>query len=88
MPTKTKVRSNNKTVEATSRQRVKRVCFFCSEKVLPSYTDTVSLRKFLSTRGKIVPKLRSGICSKHQRVLTREIKHARHLALLPFTLRV
>lgn len=66
----------------------KKVCAFCESKTDPSYTDTVALRRFMSTRGKIVPKLRSGSCSKHQRSLTREIKRARQLALLPFTLRV
>ncbi|MBI4038131.1 30S ribosomal protein S18 [Candidatus Daviesbacteria bacterium] len=63
-------------------------CHFCDNKVKPIYTDAVTLRRFVSTRGKIVPKLRSGVCSKHQRALAREIKHARHLALLPFTLEV
>lgn len=71
-----------------ARARVKRVCYFCTEKQTPAYTDVIGLRKFLSARGKIVPKLRSGVCSKHQRAFTREVKHARHLALLPFTLRV
>lgn len=56
--------------------------------MVPSYTDTVSLKRFVSSRAKIVPKLRSGACSKHQRALTREIKRARHLSLLPFTLQV
>lgn len=66
----------------------KRVCAYCTDKSVPSYTDVVSLKKFTSGRGKIVPKQRSGACSKHQRGLTREIKRARFLALLPFTLRV
>lgn len=73
---------------SVAKPRVKRVCFFCTDEKIPTYTDTVSLRKFLSTRGKIVPKLRSGVCSRHQRGLTIEVKHARHLALIPFTLRV
>ncbi len=66
----------------------KKNCLFCEGKLTPIYTDTVTLRKFTSSRGKIVNKSRSGVCSKHQRALTREIKHARHLALLPFTLEV
>lgn len=66
-------------VEPTKKQ-----CAFCTNKQEPSYTDSVSLRRFVSSRAKIVPHGRSGVCSKHQRVLTREIKRARHLALLPF----
>lgn len=62
----------------------KRVCYFCENKVNPTYTDTVTLRKFLSDRAKIVSRVRSGACSKHQRAISREIKHARHLALLSF----
>jgi small subunit ribosomal protein S18 len=65
--------------------KTKRVCAFCTSKTLPIYTDSVSLKRFLSSRGKIVPKQRSGVCSKHQRSLTKEIKHARFLALIPFT---
>ncbi len=70
------------------RAKIKKSCAFCDSKTNPIYTDAVSLRRFVSMRAKIVPKLRSGICSKHQRKLAREVKHARHLALLPFTLRV
>lgn len=68
--------------------RAKKSCAYCDEKKTPIYTDVVSLKRFTSGRGKIVGKSRSGLCSKHQRVLTREIKRARLLALLPFTLRV
>jgi len=82
---KPKETSTHKRSDAPTR---KKVCAFCESKTTPSYTDTVALRRVTSTRGKIVPKLRSGTCSKHQRALTREIKRARHLALLPFTLRV
>jgi small subunit ribosomal protein S18 len=68
--------------------RAKKTCAYCDEKKTPSYTDTVGLKRFTSGRGKIVGKSRSGVCSKHQRAVTREIKRARLLALLPFTLRV
>ena len=66
----------------------KRVCLFCKEKSSPSYTDTQNLRKFLSDRGKILPRAKTGSCSKHQRRITHEIKYARHLSLLPFTPKV
>ncbi|MBI2334894.1 30S ribosomal protein S18 [Candidatus Daviesbacteria bacterium] len=63
-------------------------CQFCQTKSRPSYTDTAGLKRFLTDRAKIVPKSRSGLCSKHQRFLGREIKHARHLGLLPFVPKV
>ena len=66
----------------------KKVCFFCQSKVNPSYTDTAVLRRFVTDRAKIVPKLKSNLCSKHQRVATKQIKYARHLSLLPFTPKV
>jgi len=68
--------------------RVKKLCLFCKDGTKPIYTDVVSLKRFVTDRGKIVAKQRSGACSKHQRFLTREIKHARHLSLLPFSAKV
>lgn len=65
--------------------KFKRGCPFCQNKTVPTYTDVVALRRFTSDRARILPKLRTGVCSKHQRRVTREIKRARHLALLPFT---
>lgn len=61
-----------------------KVCYFCKEKKVPSLHDVSILQKFLTERGKIIPRLRNGLCSKHQRKLGQEIKYARHLALLPF----
>lgn len=66
----------------------KRKCIFCQNKKEPQYSDVVSLRKFITDRGRILPRLRSGVCSKHQRRVTKQIKYARHLALLPFTPKV
>lgn len=63
-------------------------CFFCQSKKNPSYTDLESLRRFLTDRAKIVAKERSGACAKHQRAITRNIKYARHLSLLPFVPKV
>lgn len=77
-----------KTPNAEETVRVKKVCFFDKNKSEPSYTDIATLRRFTTDRAKIVPKLKSGLCAKHQRVLTREIKYARHLGLLPFTPKV
>ncbi|OGD56879.1 30S ribosomal protein S18 [Candidatus Beckwithbacteria bacterium RIFCSPLOWO2_02_FULL_47_23] len=59
-------------------------CWFCQNEKLPDYKDFDVLNKFLSDRGKILGRDKTGICARHQRRLAREIKHARHLALLPF----
>jgi small subunit ribosomal protein S18 len=59
-------------------------CFFCEEKKEPKYSDTSDLQKFISDRGKILSRSRSGICANHQRHLSDAVKYARHLALLPF----
>ncbi len=62
----------------------KKVCFYCSSHSEPTYTNTVVLRKAISERSRIIPKQRTGACSKHQRAITLQVKYARHLALLPF----
>lgn len=85
-------RSVEKTVkEDSDRQEQpqrKRGCVYCSNEQLPSYTDIATLKRFLSDRSKILPKTYTHLCSKHQRGATRNIKYARHLALLPFTPKV
>lgn len=63
-------------------------CYFCDEKKTPWFDDTVSLSKFVTERGKIVSRAKSGLCALHQRQLTRAVKYARHLALMPFVQRV
>ncbi|MEK9179127.1 MAG: 30S ribosomal protein S18 [Patescibacteria group bacterium] len=62
----------------------KKDCVYCNKKTLPSFKEAESLRKYLSIRGKIVSRDRSGLCAKHQRVLATEIKRARTLMLLPY----
>lgn len=64
--------------------RKKKTCFFCQSKTIPSYTDVNTLRRFTTDRSKIMARIKSSLCSKHQRVVTRQIKYARHLSLLPF----
>ena len=68
--------------------RPKKTCLFCDNKTEASYTDSVVLKKFISDRAKIVGRSRTGLCSKHQRQVTQQIKYARHLSLLPFIARV
>lgn len=66
-------------------RRKKRVCAFCAEKVnTVDYKDVAKLRKFVSERGKILPRRITGNCAKHQRVLTTAIKRARHVALMAY----
>lgn len=61
-------------------------CYFCKSNVKHiDYKDTQILRRFISSYSKIVPRKRSGVCSKHQRKLATSIKRARIMALLPFT---
>ena len=63
----------------------RRVCAFCGEKVkIIDYKDPAKLRRYVSDRGKIEPRRKSGACAKHQRALAVAIKRARHLALLPY----
>jgi small subunit ribosomal protein S18 len=63
---------------------VPKSCYFCKEKKTPWYSDVASLQKFVTDRGKIIGQTRNGLCAKHQRRLTSAVKHARHLALMPF----
>lgn len=59
-------------------------CSFCEQKLEPDYKDAKVLRSFLTNKGKIVARSRSGICLKHQRRLALSIKRARQMALLPY----
>lgn len=70
------------------RQTVKpKNCYFCENKKTPGIEEVSDLNKFLTERGKIIPAGRSGLCAKHQRQVTRAIKHARHLGLISFIVR-
>lgn len=63
----------------------KKYCYFCVNNIEKiDYKDQQLLRRFISSYGKIVPKKRSGVCSKHQRKLSNAIKRARIMAILPF----
>ena len=63
----------------------RKICFFCRDKVeYIDYKDPAILRNYISDRGKIAPRRKSGACARHQRALATSIKRARHLALLPF----
>ncbi|NLM36944.1 MAG: 30S ribosomal protein S18 [Firmicutes bacterium] len=67
-------------------RKKKRVCNFCVDKIeYVDYKDAARLRKFITERGKILPRRISGNCARHQRQLTVAIKRARQIALLPYT---
>ncbi|TSA54420.1 MAG: 30S ribosomal protein S18 [Dehalococcoidia bacterium] len=60
-----------------------KVCMFCADKVPIDYKNVSLLQRFVSDRGKIVPRRRTGVCAKHQRRLAQAIKRSRFLAMLP-----
>jgi len=79
--------NNDKKAGKVFKRRTRRkVCQFCVDKVeYIDYKDSAKLKKFLSEKGKILPRRISGNCAKHQRQMTTAIKRARHIALLPYT---
>jgi small subunit ribosomal protein S18 len=63
----------------------RKFCAFCAAKTeVIDYKDPVKLRPYISNRGKIEPRRKTGVCARHQRALAMAIKRARHLALLPY----
>lgn len=64
--------------------RRKKVCVFCGKDNQISYKDVNKLKRYISERGKILPRRITGNCAKHQRELTSAIKRARHMAILPY----
>ena len=70
----------------TNIRRRKKVCIFCGEKAQEiSYKDVATLKKYVSERGKILPRRITGTCAKHQRAVTTAVKRARHIALMPYS---
>ena len=67
------------------QQRRRKVCTFCTERdAVIDYKNPAQLRKFISERGKILPRKMTGTCARHQRQLTVAVKRARQVALLPY----
>jgi small subunit ribosomal protein S18 len=62
-------------------------CPFCANKTNPDYKDTGALNKYITERGKLLSRARTGLCAKHQRWMTAAVKRARLVALLPFIVR-
>jgi small subunit ribosomal protein S18 len=66
-------------------QQIRKPCTFCAEKIsYVDYKDTQFLRRFMSPHAKILSSKKTGSCGKHQRMISRALKRARHMALLPF----
>jgi len=79
-------RPQEENLERQKFYQVKKVCEFCKKTTKDiDYKNVKVLQKFISFYGKIEFRKRSGCCAKHQRILAKEIKKARHVALLPFT---
>jgi len=77
-----------KVIQRKPRQMdIKKECYFCKESKNPDFLEYEVLKRFISERGKIYSRARSGLCSKHQRKLTVAIKRARLLSFLPFVVR-
>ena len=79
----------NKSADGSSMKRRpmrrrKKVCVFCGKDNVIDYKDTNKLKRYISERGKILPRRITGNCAKHQRALTVAIKRARHLAMMPY----
>ncbi len=68
----------------TGMHRRKKVCVFCGKDNVIDYKDTKKLARYISERGKILPRRITGNCAEHQRALTVAIKRARHIALMPY----
>ena len=80
-------RNNNNDDDSMPRQRriKKKVCMYCADKALViDYKDVEKLKKYVSEKGKILPRRVTGLCAKHQREVTVAVKRARQIALLPF----
>ena len=78
-------RAERRPAPRANNRRRRKVCLFCEDKIDDiDYKDTVRLKKYVSERGKILPRRISGACAKHQRQLTSAIKIARVVALMPY----
>ena len=67
------------------RTGYKKVCYFTKNNIkYIDYKDVAKLRKYVTERGKIMPRRMSGVCARHQRELASAIKSARQVAILPY----
>jgi len=81
-------RDKSKSRKRMQKNIAPKQCYYCAEKKELDFMDTVILKRFLTERGKIIPRSRNGLCAKHQRNLSDSVKYARHLALLSFVAKI
>lgn len=79
-------RSGDAPARRRAPHRRKKVCVFCGKDNVIDYKDVNKLKRYVSERGKILPRRITGNCAKHQRALTVAIKRARHLAMMPYVM--
>ena len=77
-------RSGDAPARRRAPHRRKKVCVFCGKDNVIDYKDVNKLKRYISERGKILPRRITGNCAKHQRAITVAIKRARHVALMPY----
>ncbi|MCC8030074.1 MAG: 30S ribosomal protein S18 [Lachnospiraceae bacterium] len=75
---------NDSPMKRRGGRRRKKVCVFCGKDNVIDYKDVNKLKRYVSERGKILPRRITGNCAKHQRAVTTAIKRARHVALMPY----
>ena len=75
---------SNSPMKRRGGRRRKKVCVFCGKDNVIDYKDTNKLKRYISERGKILPRRITGNCAKHQRAITVAFKRARHVALMPY----
>ena len=83
-----KAEKTDSSMKRRAPRRRKKVCVFCGESKENNeidYKDVNKLKRYVSERGKILPRRITGTCAKHQRAMTVAIKRARHIALMPYT---
>lgn len=77
----------NRRFDKRRERPVPKNCPFCANKTEPDYKDVGVLTKYVTERGKLLGRARTGVCATHQRGITIAVKRARHVALLPFVVR-
>lgn len=80
----TRERRKPKLQSAQFKKRKKRPCVFCIDKNELDYKDIAFVRRFMTDRGKIAPRRNSGCCALHQRMVSKAVKRARQIGLVPF----
>lgn len=66
-------------------RRKKKICLMCANKTEVDYKNPETLRRYVNEKGKIVPRRVTGNCALHQRYISKQIKRARAIALMPFS---